>query len=67
MKKEQVEVKKDRHNRNKLILRIYSTYIPEQKFDSIRISVHHDVRKIWKIRIKDVKDIYFRNNNLKSY
>ena len=42
-------------------LRIYSTYIPNQKLDSIKISVLRDIEKMWKqiSDIKDVKNIYF--------
>ena len=41
-------------------LRTYGTYILNQKFDSIRISIFRDITKIWKkiTRIKDIKNIY---------
>ena len=42
-------------------LRMYDTYIHNQKFDSIRISVHRDItkKKFWIAHIKYVKNIYF--------
>ena len=46
-----------------LSLRMYTTYSPDQKFDSIRISVLRDITKIWKkiTHIKDVRNILYNN------
>ena len=44
-----------------IVLRMYGRYIPNQKFDSIRISVLRDIKKNLKkiTLIKDAKNIYF--------
>ena len=43
------------------IIKDVGAHIPNQKFDSIRISVLRDTTNIWKKidLIKDVKNIYF--------
>ena len=41
------------------VLRMYDVYIPNQKFNSIRIFLFVDAMKIKKTPIRDIKLIYF--------
>ena len=46
---------------------MYSTYILNQMIDSIRISVYHDITKIWKkspmLKISTTFIFHINNNN----